>query len=523
MNRSIPHGRSAAHEALHVPSAVNGPSRARELLARLVADRVEADGAVRDRCASRILESALLLQLLRGQGTLPQVQDRLGDYLRHAPQRTFLDTAIADGVQGRQDIPAVRAYLEQFHHFTGARKRLMIRSLLALCDAAPLPPVPELEQIRYGDQALWTDLALCAVRILGAGPHDTSAPAEADRAFLTQQLTSFGPDQVWQGNLLNHLIALHALRSFHPGSPLLAAGIQTLARHSNPDGGVPFIAGQEVWVTSLAGTALVNAGAPHRLALRMGDYIAGRQLEDGGWGYDHTTTQSDVDDTSRCMTFLQHTDPHRYRHALHQAENYLLGIANPDSGGFPTYRKGHPSEPDLTAGAVIALAPTGHRHLAVLSAALRFLRTAQRDDGTFERSWTMSESSVISHVWEAFEHTRALLPELAPPDVPAGARLIATQNSDGGWGQAPGQESDALSTAHALPAVRAWCGPEAAQRALDYLLSRQHDDGSYTAPPDQVGPRPIPYDFPLLTQISVLTGLNHVLGSHVAPSTARLG
>lgn len=54
---------------------------ARAALADHVGTRVGPDGAVRDRCRSRIFESALMLRLLRLERIHPEVQDRIVRYL----------------------------------------------------------------------------------------------------------------------------------------------------------------------------------------------------------------------------------------------------------------------------------------------------------------------------------------------------------------------------------------------------------------------------------------------------------
>jgi squalene-hopene/tetraprenyl-beta-curcumene cyclase len=486
-------------------------------LTALVGGLVEADGAVRGRCASRAMESALLLRLLRKQMTHLTAQKELVNYLHATPPASRLDRIVIDGALGQGDDMAA-TYLDGFRHVTGDRKRAVIATLLALCSASPFDSSLDPQRIDYTGQAAWTELTMCAIKILHCkaevADHATTGirtgGGSADQMFLVQRLKQFGPDRVWQGNALAHLIALHALHTFQPACPLLHDGIEVLVKARNPDGGVPFIAGQEVWVTALAGTALAGADAPSALLNRIGTYLAGRQLHDGGWGYNETTTQSDVDDTSRCVQFLYLTDPFRHHGALIAAVNYLTAIADPRSGGFPTYLKGHRSEVDLTAGALIALTSTGRRHGVLLNSAAKFLLDSQRADGSFEPSWTLSQTSVVSYVVAALDRVRPFAPALTGHISEATSRATAylheTQNHDGGWGHTPEATSDALSTAHAIPALP---HPHALNRAVDYLLGQQRPDGGFTAPADQVGPRPIPFDFPVLPHITALTALNH--------------
>jgi hypothetical protein len=76
------------------------------------------------------------------------------------------------------------------------------------------------------------------------------------------------------------------------------------------------------------------------------------------------------------------------------------------TGGFPTWVRSDAPDVDMTAGAILALAPDWPRHRELLDAA-----------------------------------TRAV------------AHLTATQNTDGGWGRHGDAPSDVLSTAQALPVV----------------------------------------------------------------------
>ena len=62
---------------------------ARAVLAGHVGARVGLDGAVRDRCRSRIFESALTLRLLRLERVHPEAQDRIVRYLDAENRRRF--------------------------------------------------------------------------------------------------------------------------------------------------------------------------------------------------------------------------------------------------------------------------------------------------------------------------------------------------------------------------------------------------------------------------------------------------
>jgi len=487
--------------------------------------RVEPDGAIRDRCASRILESALLLSLLRKERTGPDTQEALTGFLGRARPAGVLDAAAAAAVTGRPVASAeVRAHLDGFRHFTGARKQLLLETLLAVLGALPFDGRTDPGCVPDEEQAVWTDVTLRAARILHAAHRNEESPGlDADRAWMAASLGSFDAGKVWQGNALAHLIALHALHTYQPGGALLREGLHALVRIQNADGGIPFIAGQEVFVTALAGTALAGAGDLRGVVPRMAAYVAGRQLADGGWGYDETTTQSDVDDTSRCARLLRLAGPDTHGHRLGRADNYLHRMAD-GAGGWSTYVRGHAPEPDVTAGSAIALAPDRRRHAGILDQAVGFLLNAQDDDGTWQRSWTLSESSVIAHVVEALGRTTAHVSpttrtRIAAATAKAVRRLEQTQNPDGGWGRRHGDTSDATSTAHAVPVIVRHGAATTAGRALAHLLDRQEPEGGFTAPPDQVGPRPLPFNFPVLAGVHALAALNTAVEAH--PANAR--
>lgn len=83
---------------------------------------------------------------------------------------------------------------------------------------------------------------------------------------------------------------------------------------------------------------------------------------------------------------------------------------------------------------------------------------------------------------------------------------------DGGWGRTPDRDSDALSTAQALPVIARHGPPHATAAAIGHLLSRQDEAGSFPAPPDQVGPRPLPFDYPVVADLHALAALNRRTG-----------
>lgn len=483
----------------------------RTQIALRLADRVSSDGSIQDRCQSRIAESALLWRLLRNIGCLPEIQSRLVRYIERTEPASTVERIIHRAVlTGESQHAEAEAFLGSFKHLTGERKKILLSTLLALTGAASNEPIAAGRKIEYRGHAVWTELVMCAIKIIRDEADGGSIPD--DRQFLMKLLCDYPPSRVWQGNALAHLLGLHGLFAFAPHDPQLRAGVTALASQLNSDGGVPFIVGQDIWVSALAGLALAESGIVPEAASWLGEFIAARQLSDGGWGYDRNTTQSDVDDTSRCVVFLHALDSSKYAGVLHSGLEYLNGMAGED-GGFPTYLRGDPSEPDLTAGAALALATGAPPPADTLRRAGLFLLSAQSADGSFDPSWTRSHSSVVAHVVRA-------LRELCQADaIPATHTeqaisrsvkfLVQRQNLDGGWGHRKGQVSDAISTSHAIDAISGHADPRVVSRAVSNLLLQRDLDG-FAAPPDQVGPRPIPYDFPVLADIHVLSSLNRL-------------
>ncbi|MFF4521087.1 prenyltransferase/squalene oxidase repeat-containing protein [Streptomyces bluensis] len=497
----------------------------RNRTARHLEGRVDAHGFLQDGCASRIVESALFLGLIRKQASeewFRHEQEQVTGYLRRACSGTGWQPMLARAALGmavESDRALAAAFLESFTHFTGVRKRALLQTVFALCALAPYDPrIAALDAPRPGRAATWTRMVLLAMRTLhacAAGGAARVSPAE--HAELRRRLVS-GTRKVWEGNLLVHLLALHALHALDPGAPEVGAGIRALASCQNPDGGLPFTDSHDLFLTAKAGLALIRAGRSHALVARMAGRVAAGQNPDGGWPYASQVQQCDADSTAVCVEFLRATGPGRYAPHIAAGQAHLRSLAGVD-GGFPTYRPGNPSEAEMTAGALIALShgSTASDPLPVVRPAADWLLDQQSADGTWPRSWTISESSVMERAVHALTRLPAALAGTLPARRVeqalrrAARRLTDTQNSDGGWGQVPGTASGTVSTARALmglarldhlPGTR-----RAADRGIAWLAAARLADGSYPGPPDQVGPRPIPYEFPALAGIYALTAL----------------
>jgi squalene-hopene/tetraprenyl-beta-curcumene cyclase len=495
----------------------------------LLTDRLTAsvrpDGSVSGRCASRVLDSALALRLLQAEDHYPDRRERLSTYLRNAARRPDLSTydrtlalaavhgKVADGNQVVED------FLRDFDHFTSARKQLMLTACLAIIGPTDFPADLDADRIRPAEGNVhWVNLILRSLRIVVAyGQGRAAIVTREERDVLLALLGSRHEPPVWENNVTAHVLASLAAHLVAPGSTVVLDAIRRLLTCQNPDGGLPGIARLELFTTGPVGLALGRSGmADPVVSTRIGDYLAGQQATDGGWGFGQGTEQTDVDTTSYAVQCLRRIGGDRYDGTLAASTRYLAVMSGHD-GGFPTYIRGGTPEIAMTAGATTALAGTG-RHDDILRRAVRYLVDGQQVDGTFERSWSRSEANAMWRVTWALRSVpvRLLDAPLAAASrraaERAGARLATTQNADGGWGHRPGDGSDVTSTAYSALAyldggLAAAHAPEL-RRAAGYLLDQLSADGGVSAPPDQVAPRPILFDAPVFTEAWALMALS---------------
>ncbi|WP_165975560.1 prenyltransferase/squalene oxidase repeat-containing protein [Actinomadura rubrisoli] len=483
---------------------------AKTRMAEHLAGRIRPDGGIPGPCASRVLESALLLVLLRRVESDLPAQARLVRYLRNVPtDASRFDRALSDAVLTGKRTEAAWVHeemLRDFDHFTAARKRLQFDVFMALTGAIPFDPQMWPDLIGTESRVRWVSMSMTAIKVIvSSALGRPGMVSESERAELIEMLASLVPGRVWENHVTAHLIALLALSVFAPDHPLMAKGVDALLRCQNGDGGIASIADLTYFTTGTAGLALARGGTDREAILRTGDYVAAAQLPGGGWSFGENAVQADVDTTSYAVSFLATADRFRYRVALESAGAYLTAMANQD-GGFPTYVHGDPSEVAMTGGAASALGWAGETHAEVLEHAADYLLAAQLDDGTFERSWTLSEANAI---WRAMWALHALPPSrsgaIASRRESAVARstrfLTQAQNADGGWGYRPGDASDTASTAYSVLALSAMgrrlARDPVVRRGTFHLMARQDDDGGLSGIPDQVAPRPLPFDAPV--------------------------
>ncbi|MFY0534562.1 prenyltransferase/squalene oxidase repeat-containing protein [Nannocystis pusilla] len=250
----------------------------------------------------------------------------------------------------------------------------------------------------------FTEVHRLVLRVVQA-PH-LHAVSNGERERLVDLLGTGRNRVLWEASATTHLLGLHAVRKFRPTHRVIADGLLRLTLAQNPDGGLPFLDSQDLWLAAVAGLAFLHHARLRPLTRRMAAFVAAWQARDGGWPFASGMMQTDVDTTTRCMEFLRAADAHRYRVQLDRGAAYLARMVGP-TGGFPTWVRGEVPDLDMTAGAILALAPDGRRHRDLLVAATDFVLAAQAPDGTFERSWTLSEASAILRVVDALDAVRS--------------------------------------------------------------------------------------------------------------------
>ncbi|MBB5867445.1 squalene-hopene/tetraprenyl-beta-curcumene cyclase [Allocatelliglobosispora scoriae] len=465
---------------------------ARDSVRRAVLARVAGDGAVRDPCHGRALETALLLSLMDRVGYTSPARDSLARFLdsRRQPARLLSEQLL-------REVP----------DFTVDRKRATLCAFLVAL-GEPLPHgAPDPADLTLEGLHPWARVQITAVKaILAAatGRPESITPDDHNRLLDTQQA-----EGVWEHNLLVHLSVLHGLAHRPDTTHVVRAGIAKALDHQRHDGGIPFVSDVDTWCTATAGVALTAAQTDPAALHPLAEHLVGRQAADGGWSFTDTVQLTDTDDVSVAVEFLHALDPHRYRNAISRGLAYLRGRQGPD-GGFPTYAA-TPAEACMTAAAANALLCAPQHHRTHLDQALGHLMRSQRDDGSFPADWSASRlHTPFRAVLAATQRETADDPRAVRIAAKVSGAILGTQNPDGGWGQRIGDASDAISTSYAVIALTRGPESDAAARGVEFLLGSLRDDGGIASVPDSIGPRPFTFTVPALADIFALLALGHV-------------
>jgi squalene-hopene/tetraprenyl-beta-curcumene cyclase/sporulenol synthase len=486
-------------------------------LIRYLKDQVKTDGTITNVCNSRVLESSLMLHLLTIEEIHPNYQYHLTQYLRTQLDKEhnnkFYKALILGALRKStsSDAQVIEDYMGGFQHFTAGRKRVLFGAILAELQVIPYDSQYQIEHFFYHDYQSWVAAEICALKVLYAfGLNHPKWITDDDVEFL---LSTQKNSSIWEKHVLANIIILLALQKFPEHAHVVLKRINSLLSCQNSDGGFPFIASFEIFCTATAGVALTNTEVDIETLLQMAEYVVGQQQLDGGWAYAEGVNQTDVDDTCFCVEFLQAVDPEKYKECISKAEVYLLGIQNQD-GGFPTFVRGNPSEITMTAAALNSLAHRAAEYKNIFSLGLGYITSQQRVDGSFERSWSLSEAQAIFRCVLAMRtceivESAQLLESIQTAEAKALNYLQKSQNSDGGWGHQLGDASDVISTSYTIIALSSLGDTKTLRRGLHYLMQQQDEEGKFVSIPDQAAPRPIPYDVPILTSIFALLALKY--------------
>jgi hypothetical protein len=485
---------------------------------RFVLAHRSPDGRLIGGCAARALESALVLHLFRRVDYAPELHAGLAAFCRralledpaelsHASQldRRLSDVIcelVLDGGLGPNGLTALARALTAFDHPTLWRKRVLIEAILAelggvpAC-ASPLSPTV----VGAGSAHLWVSILLASIRVLQlchlGRPHEVT---EQEIAALVATQSINGS---WEQHVLVTCVVLLALSRLGRASGAVALGLRFLASQLRPEGGVPFITNEDVWISCLGGMVLAEARVPAHELQPIEHYLVQLQQPDGGWAYAEGVTQTDSDDTSVALTLLARRNQALHLTPVRRAVANLLALQNAD-GGFPTFVRGAASDAEITAKAIVALQSSGIAPPDAIDSAWSWLAQAQQADGSFRGEWKLCVTYPALHVINAAVGQR-------PGSRAAQVRqrcvafLRNLRRRDGGWPIHPDdRKSHLLSSAYALGGLSACPGSLTSRELYESiwaLLAVQDPDGGFRASADSLGPRPFVYDVPILATI----------------------
>jgi squalene-hopene/tetraprenyl-beta-curcumene cyclase len=329
--------------------------------------------------------------------------------------------------------------------------------------------------------------------------------------------------------MMNSIFALHAEHG-DTTDPLLAREINFLARYEIEDADTlrvqPCIS--PLWDTAIAMVSLQEAGLdpshPSLLAasrwlvdnqiLGPGDWqVKNKKAEPGGWAFEFRNDfYPDVDDTAFVLMALgrvEDPEPMKLRASIRRGLDWLVSMQNEDGGWGAFDHENNleflnnvpfadhnamldPSTADVTARALECLGQMGWpaTHPAV-ERGRAFVRHEQESDGSWFGRWGVNYVYGTSGVLRALETLGLGSTEECRR---AADWLKSVQNTDGGFGEsilsyydktlkAKGR-STASQTAWGVIGLMAVVGADdpAVERAVDWLVSHQNDDGSWDEP-----------------------------------------
>lgn len=308
---------------------------------------------------------------------------------------------------------------------------------------------------------------------------------------------------------LTSFVTLSLAASGQADHPVTRKGAAFLEASARPDGSWPIDTNLATWVTTLSVDALSRGpglGLPDAERKAIVSWLLGQQTRgehpytgsaSGGWAWtDLSGGVPDGDDTSGALLALSRLgadDPEVCRAAA-RGVRWLSGLQNRD-GGIPTFCRGwgklpfDRSCPDLTAHAIRAWRAWGAPERAV-ERAFEYLVGSQRPDGAWVPLW-FGNQRAPGEENPTYGTSRVLLCARLSASSPwkkaverGIAWLLGAQNSDGGFGGAPGVPSTVEETALATEALAHASAPrEAVARAARWLVEETEGGTRFPASP----------------------------------------
>lgn len=489
------------------------------------------NGSINAYCCSRVLESTLTLHLLRNQSYQQSKQKQIENYLiseiskksHHAAFEGIEEAImmIAEQVISNNNVSSKLSIqlIDSLLNREQGRKELYFGCLFAevgVLNFSDLPFSDRAFQNSSRPLQTWAKVMMCSIKILYCyGTSKESQITKADKDFLKEKLLG---GNIYENNVLTQIVGLIALSKVLAKQDL-EAPIDSLMNWQQQDGGFPLMTGLDIFVTPLAGLAIQEAlpslpkkyqESVQEAVTQMAKYLASEQAENGGWSYMTGTTQTDMDDSGLCCALLAEVDANKFDLHLQRVEKYKSQMHNKD-GGFPTYIKDNPSTPSMTAAALHGIAELLLSYPNKLSfwkdsifQTLQYLSTCQKEDGTFERRWSNAETHAMFRVAIALRCIQKVpvfgvfSETITSITSKMEHYLHKNQNVDGGWGFTSNDDSDIISTAYAILCCTK-SNSELATRGMKFIISIQQENNEVLKyRPELLGPRPVPYDIPLL-------------------------
>ncbi len=223
-----------------------------------------------------------------------------------------------------------------------------------------------------------------------------------------------------------------------------------------------------VWDTGLALHAIMEAGlkcgdkqvdnAAEWLINRQildvkGDWVKNRKgVSPGGWAFQYQNNfYPDVDDTAVVVMALHRANPEKYKIAIEQATDWIIGMQS-KNGGWGAFDADNeyyflqhipfadhgalldPPTADVTARCLSMLAQIGYQKGdRVMARALHFLREEQESDGSWFGRWG---NNYVYGTWSVLCSLNALNENPNKAYIRKAVDwLKGRQRSDGGWGE----------------------------------------------------------------------------------------